>query len=232
MERNRTDNNDDPQMRYELDAVLPTETIHVSPGTNLLVAGPPMSGKRELTLSILAQGANAEEGNIFVSTDHGAEATLADYQTLVAAPNQAALGIVETTESGATMHESFVHSVTSPADLTGIGIGVSEFMQRFNKNGIRQTRFALDSVSTLLSYVDVRTVFKFCHVLTARLESVGYLGVFTLDTGVHDEQAVNTIKQVFDGMVELRERDDGIEVRVIGLDGYRTGWEPYEPNHS
>ncbi|WP_338729157.1 RAD55 family ATPase [Haladaptatus sp. DJG-WS-42] len=230
METNR--NTDEEQTGYELEEILPEETLHVPPGTNILIAGPPMSGKRELALSILAQGATNGEGNVIVSTDRGADTITKDFTKLVPNLDRKSLGIVESRESGGSAKDEFVHSVASPGDLTGIGIGISQFMQRFSQNGITRTRLALDSVSTLLSYVEVRTVFKFCHVLTARLEAVGYLGVFTLDTGAHDAQAINTIKQVFDGMIELRESDTGIEMRVVGLGGKRTKWAAYEPNHS
>ncbi|WP_332899372.1 RAD55 family ATPase [Haladaptatus sp. CMSO5] len=230
METNR--NSDTDQAGYELEGILPEETLQVSPGTNILIAGPPMSGKQDLALSILAQGATDGEGSVIVSTDRSADSINEEFTKRVPNLNHDSFGIVESRESGGTAKEEFVHSVASPGDLTGIGIGISQFMQRFNQSGITQTRLALDSISTLLSYVEVRTVFKFCHVLTARLEAVGYLGVFTLDTGAHDEQAVNTIKQVFDGMIELRESDAGIEMRVVGLGGKRTKWTAYEPNHS
>ncbi len=33
-----------------------------------------------------------------------------------------------------------------------------------------------------------KTVFKFCHVLSSRLDSAGYIGVFTIDSGAHDDR--------------------------------------------
>jgi archaellum biogenesis ATPase FlaH len=76
----------------------------------------------------------------------------------------------------------------------------------------------------MLTYTDRKTVFKFCHVLSSRLDAAGYLGVFTIDTGAHDEQTIQVIKQAFDGLVELRQSDAGREARVVGIADSPTAW--------
>jgi hypothetical protein len=69
------------------------------------------------------------------------------------------------------------------------------------------------SLSTLLMYSDLQTVFRFLHVFTGRVQSVDGLGLFAIDDSAHDEQTMNTLKQLFDGIVRTRE-DGPPEVRV------------------
>jgi len=63
-------------------------------------------------------------------------------------------------------------------------------------------------------YVDLQTVFRFLHVFTGRIQSVDGLGVYCIDSTAHDDQTMNTLKQLFDGVIEV-ERDDDDEQVVM-----------------
>jgi archaellum biogenesis ATPase FlaH len=100
--------------------------------------------------------------------------------------------------------------------MTGIGIKLSEFLQGFYQNrGIERNRVMLHSLSTLLMYADLQTVFRFLHVFTGRIQSVDGLGVFAIDDSAHDDQTMNTLKQLFDGIVTTQE-DGPTTVRLAG----------------
>lgn len=71
----------------------------------------------------------------------------------------------------------------------------------------------LHSLSTLLMYADLQTVFRFLHVFTGRIQSVGGLGVFTIDADAHDDRTMNTIKQLFDGIITTHE-DAPPDIRI------------------
>lgn len=55
---------------YSVGSLLPVEGIE--PGSTLLVVGPPMTGKPDLVLQLLAQGFDTEEGAAVISTDASA----------------------------------------------------------------------------------------------------------------------------------------------------------------
>jgi predicted regulator of amino acid metabolism with ACT domain len=76
---------------------------------------------------------------------------------------------------------------------------------------VRQNRVLMDSLSTLLMYSDLQTVFRFMHVFTSRIEDADALGVHVIESTAHDAEAMNTMKQLFDGIVEV---DDDREVSV------------------
>lgn len=109
------------------------------------------------------------------------------------------------TESGST------GSISSPADLTGVSMPVSEFLKVTDAPVL-----AIDSISTLLYYADQAAVFRFLSVLSAHVRRRDGLGLFVLTPEAHDEQTVHTFAQVFDGRIDLERdrlrvdaRDDG-----------------------
>ncbi|AGB36908.1 RAD55 family ATPase [Natronococcus occultus] len=200
---------------YDLATVGPD--VEVEPGTNVLVSGPPLTGKHELALDVLKAGAARGEGTIVVSTKDGAETLLPHF------PDEANVGIVDcVTEQrgvGTAEDDPRVSYADSPVDMTGIGVELSAFLQEFYEDReLARNRVLLSSVSTLLTYGDLQTVFRFLHVFTGRLQSADALGVYVIDATAHDEQTMNTLKQLFDGLVEVEAAEDGEPtVRTTGL---------------
>ena len=181
----------------------------VEPGTNILVSGPPLSGKRKLAFEALAHGADNGEGSVIVTTRDSSDRVLADYRSLLTSPDEAHVGVVDcvTQHQGRSASDSnLVKYASSPLDMTGIGIKFSEFLESFyQERGVRRNRVAVDSLSTLLMYSDLQTVFRFMHVLTSRIEDADAIGVHVIESTAHDAEAMNTLKQLFDGVVEVDE---------------------------
>jgi len=218
---------------YDLSNVLDTDAVSsVRPGTSVLIAGPAMTGKENLAMDILADGSRNGEGALVVSTSDSAENVVTDYRERTAGFDNLQLGVVDCRAEGSSGRGGdpgsrdglYVHHVSSPGDLTGIGIGITKTLESLHGAGADRGRMALMSLSTMLTYTDRETVFKFCHVLSSRLDAAGYLGVFTIDTGAHDEQTLQVIKQAFDGLVEVRDGDAGREARILGLTDGPTAW--------
>ncbi|MFC6873014.1 RAD55 family ATPase [Halobellus marinus] len=191
---------------YDLGTDLDAE---VPPGTNVLVSGPPLSGKRSLCLDILASGTEQGEGAIIVTTKDGADRVLDDFGSRVSLEDRP-VAIVDcvTRQQGVVeiRDDDRIKYTSSPVDMTGIGIKISEFLQSFYQDrGIERNRVMLHSLSTLLMYADLQTVFRFLHVFTGRIQSVDGLGVFAIDASAHDDQTMNTLKQLFDGIITTQE---------------------------
>jgi KaiC/GvpD/RAD55 family RecA-like ATPase len=210
---------------YELGAAF--DGVEVEAGTNLLVEGPPMSGKRELGFEILADGAHDGEGAIVVTTKDGANRVIEDFVEVVDVENPT-VGVVDCVTKqqgmGSRRESDLVRYASSPNDLTGIGIELSELLRTlYEHQEVTKNRILLHSLSTLLMYSDLQTVFRFMHVFTGRVQSADGLGVFVVDSTAHDEQTVSTLKQLFDGVVSIEERDDGFQARLLGV-GEDDSW--------
>ncbi|WP_423997366.1 RAD55 family ATPase [Halorubrum trapanicum] len=197
---------------YEL---TPHFDAEVDPGTNILFTGPPLSGKRSIMMDILAAGTDRDEGAIVVTTKDGADRVLRDYEkrTPYEGKPVAVVDCVTRQQGGDTRESDRIKYASSPVDMTGIGIKLSEFLQAFGDRGIERNRVMVHSLSTLLMYSDLQTVFRFLHVFTGRIQSVDGLGLYSIDSTAHDDQAMNTLKQLFDGIVTVPE-DGEPEIRL------------------
>ncbi|WP_058365011.1 RAD55 family ATPase [Haloparvum sedimenti] len=191
---------------YDLRPRLDAE---VEPGTNLLLTGPPLTGKRSLALDLLAEGTEGGDAAIVVTTKDSADRILKDYAKRVSYEGKP-VAVVDcvTRQQGVSdvRDDDRIKYASSPVDMTGIGIKLSEFLEAFYRNqGIERNRIMVHSLSTLLMYADLQTVFRFLHVFTGRIQSVDGLGLFCIDSTAHDDQTMNTLKQLFDGIVETQE---------------------------
>lgn len=216
---------------YDVTAALPDETIgELAPGTSLLIAGPAMSGKQGLALDLLAAGEAGENGLLIVSTTETAESCIDQLEQRVGTVDPGRVGVVDC--SGSTQQEAIreiaTQRVSSPGDLTGISIATAKLMEQFATQGVSDVRHGLVSVSTLLQYLELDTVFKFLHVYMRRINDTGGLGIFTVDNAAHDQQTISTITNEFDGVIELRESESGArEMRILGMADAARTWHPY-----
>lgn len=211
---------------YDLSGVLPGGTLQqVSAGTNFVILGPSLTGKRELAYQLIATGYDSEEGILCVTTD-SAESVHSRLNQHIDSLNRDRVGIIDAAGGGEeTAFDVPVENVSSPDDLTGISIGTAKLSEYFAQHGISDIRYGLISISTLLQYLPSQKVFQFLHVYAKRIGDTGGLGLFTLNTDTHDQQVVNTIRGQFDGAIELRESAAGeLEVRTRGFGRRPTPW--------
>ena len=95
-----------------------------------------------------------------------------------------------------------VEPLSNPSDLTGLGIKLSEILQKWGDNG-NETVACFDSLTALLQYADLQTVYKFLHVLTGRFNTADVTAHFHLDPNACDQQTISTLTSLFDTVVEL-----------------------------
>jgi KaiC/GvpD/RAD55 family RecA-like ATPase len=187
----------------------PPLDVEVEEGSNLLLSGPALTGKGRVAFDTLGNGIREGEGAIVVSNTDGADRVFDALGSRVDYENRP-VAVVDcvTRQQGVddTRDDARVRYTSSPVDMTGVGIKFSELLQEFyEERGIEHNRVFLDSLSTLLMYSDLQTVFRFLHVFTGRVQSVGGLGLYAIDSTAHDDKTMNTLKQLFDGVVETHE---------------------------
>lgn len=199
-------------MAYDAGDQLPVGRLE--PGTYVL-SGPPLSGKVDVLASLLTAG--GESGRLVVATERSVGG-LRRGTSRPFVPPDGDVDVVDCTGGDAA---DAVGRVSTPGDLTGIGIETSPYLSAHGG----AVRLGVHSLSTLLMYSDFRPVFRFTHVLSNRVDLVDGLGVFVLHSSTHDDRVVNSLLQVADGRIDLREHDGREEVRVRAP-GQRTGWAP------
>jgi len=212
-------------MAYSTPGIVPVDEF--APGTSILIAGPPLTRKRELMIRLLGDDA-ADEGSIMVTTKMGAGKLLelfrewngdrpADRLHVVdCVTKERGIGMVRETETTAYL--------SSSRDLTGLSIELSGLFQRYHRSG-DPMRFGVHSLSTFLMYHNLPRVYRMMHVLSGQIESVDGLGVFVVDSPTDRE--LEMLSQLIDGVIETRETDTGCECRLRGLGGRAAGWQAY-----
>ncbi|AFK20623.1 hypothetical protein HFX_2959 [Haloferax mediterranei ATCC 33500] len=195
---------------------------------SVLIAGPTMTKKRRLMLSMLAEKEHENAGTVVVTTKKPAPTIAQELEHLTGvSPEQ--FEVIDTTSVADLLDQRTtadnLRYVSSPGDLTGIGIHLTEAL-REHYEASQSAQVGLHVLSTLVMYADMKRLFQFLHVITGRIAATGFSGVFTLDTGFVDERELALLKQPFDGIVETRETDGDPEYRVRGLDDGPQSWTP------
>jgi len=98
----------------------------------------------------------------------------------------------------------------APSDLTGMGIETSKAL-----DCQEQVALYFTSLSVLLQYVDVETVFRALHLLTARLRNSGARAHFHISSGESD-QTIAALSSLFDAVVEADSSSQTREVAHAG----------------
>ncbi len=201
-------------------------------GTNLMIIGPPMSRKDELLDAIVYNTfSTAQDSAIIVSTREPGERVLGWFEEQNLDISTVNIGIVDcvtkTLGIGASDSDN-IKRASSPVDLTGIGVKISQFFEDFfvSKNAPR-VRLCINSLSTILMYSNLQTVFRFLHVFTGRIKAAGGFGLYVVEDEMHDHQTIATLKQLFDGLIEIKSMGDSYAMRVVGLSPKPTPWFEY-----
>jgi len=195
----------------------PSFDVSFADGTSALVSGDAKSA-RTAFYDAIADGLENGEAVIVVGTNDSPTqviAALGDRTTV----DEERLAIVDATGEGedGVVDGVTVRAVGSTGDLTGLSLAFAKQLQLLEDRGVAdRVRVGLDTVSTLLMYAEVQTVFRFLHVFTSRLGSADLLGLFTLTPDMHDEKQVNTVRTLFD--TEARVEGGRVSLRGSGYE--------------
>lgn len=198
-------------------------------GTSVLIAGPPLTRKRDVMFDLLASG--TDRSAAVVTTKQSAARVMEAFSRRVDTEDWR-LNIVDCVSRqravGPVNETATTRYVTSAGDLTGIGIELSGIMQDYYHDpAVDDAWFGLHSLSTLLMYASIRRVYQFVHVIAGRIDSSGFRSAFTLDTVAGDREPVLRLSQLFDAIIEVRHEGEHPELRVRGVDIGPSEWTAF-----
>jgi KaiC/GvpD/RAD55 family RecA-like ATPase len=203
------------------------------PGTSVLIAGPPMTGKRELLYELLAGDRGADRGTAIVTTRKTADTVrteYADHHPDLPDRRSFVVDCVSRQHGRGRGGDERTRYVNHPGDLTEIGIRLTGFMRQLHDDSaVDGAGVGMHTLSTTLMYTDLSRVFQFVHVLTGRIESSGFVGAFVLDTPSAGN-AEQILSGAFDAKLEVREADDAAgtrQVRGRGTDVAPRRWTAF-----
>jgi len=205
----------------------------IKKGSNIMLIGPPMSQKDVILYNIMYHGTAINENAVITITTHESATHIIEWfkENKLALP-MSRIGIIDciTKSMGGDISETeSIKTASSPVDLTGIGVRISQFFEDFLiKKNIPKIQLHINSLSAILMYSNIQTVFRFMHVFTGRIKTNGGLGIFVMDSGMHDDHTIATLKQLFDGIIEIKSENDRNYIRTVGLSSKPTPWLEHE----
>ncbi len=204
-------------------------------GTNLLLLGPPLSGKEVFTKRFFYEAMKEEDGaGIYVSTTNGSKSIFNwfDRRNLSLSEYKDSFGIVDCVTESQDLEKpqkkDSVKFASSPVDLTDIGVKISNLIKEFYMNLDKEKiRLVIDTVSVMIMYSDVKTIFRFLHTFSGRIKSIDGVGLYVLEAGSHEDKTIKTLKQLMDASLETKENNGNRKIRLQSREA-NFDWENYE----
>jgi len=103
-----------------------------------------------------------------------------------------------------------VKSVSTPDDLTGLGITLSQALSAHDDAVV-----CFESLTVLLQYVDTETAYEFLNALTGHLYAADARAHFHLDPAAHDTQTTDALASLFDAIVERQDGEWSVRRRKL-----------------
>ena len=193
-------------MSYRVEGL--DEVVTFEPGSSLLLTGDSMVTDERLLDAVTPEG---DERTIVITANMDVGTIVSELESRGADREQ--VGVIDCTTTETSVEDVDVRQLNSPGDLTGISL---EFAKLLEDDEAASVRVGMSSISTTLMYAELRTLFRFLHVFTSRIRSGEMFGVFAMDPSMHEEQALNTIRAVFDAEARIDE-DGSVSLRGTGF---------------
>jgi circadian clock protein KaiC len=94
-------------------------------------------------------------------------------------------------------------------DLAGLSAGIKDILA---KNAGRRCRVVVDVVSSLLMLNSPETIYRLLSQLFDEVKKSDVVLLATLEEGMHRQEVMASMQQLFDGVVEMRLYEDGLRV--------------------
>ncbi len=178
-------------------------------GTNILIYGPPFTGKEITINSFIGEGLAKGVPAILIITDKLPAEIREEMMFIVSGFEEyERLGLVKFVDAysrsiGITDTEMNVSYIDDPTDHMAITKAVDAIAKELMKTH-KYYRLAFRSISTLIAYLDSGTAFKFLQPFCGRRKRDRAVAMYAIEKGMHDEQDIQKIMSVMDGMVDYK----------------------------
>jgi KaiC/GvpD/RAD55 family RecA-like ATPase len=205
-------------------------------GTNVLCIGPAFIGKETLIDRFLLEGLQKGIPALVVTTDISPQEIREEMNYIAPGVEQfEKMGLLKyidvySKSMGIQEEDPYTVYVDHPTDYAGITRSVEILTKQF-KEKAETYRMAVRSISTLVTYSDPTSTYKFLQATTGRVKRAKVVCMYTMDRGMHSETEIQTLAHLMDGSVEFK--TDGVKtfLSVQGLtDVQSRAWIQYTYN--
>ncbi len=171
---------------------------------NLMLIGPPMVGKTIFVRNVMLEELKKGNGGIYVAANNTGEEIVEWFGEMY---NLKVIDCVSKMLYPDIEDTEIIKRIPSPMDFTGITVKVSVFLKENFKNHIKSF-VVFDSLSMFLMYLNLQAVIRFLKIMTKRIKLTNSLAIYIVHEGVHDKRVISTLRNEFDGIIEMKEIDN------------------------
>jgi KaiC/GvpD/RAD55 family RecA-like ATPase len=191
-------------------------------GTNVLIYGPPFTGKEVLVNAFVAEGLKMGVPVIWVITEKPPKDIRDEMMYLLSGYEEyEKKGLVRYVDSysrsmGDDTVDEYTDFVDAPTDYEAIQKAVERAAKTF-KESHQYYRLAFRSISTMIAYLDPNTAFRFLSPIAGRRKRDRAVAMYTIEKGVHGEQEIQMLGSLMDGMIEFKVENLNTFLAVRGI---------------
>ncbi len=174
--------------------------------STILLRGSPGTGKSTLSQQFVTTGLGASQPAIYITLDTSPSEIV---------KNMKRFGGIEkyfksekiifldaySWKVGGGKDETWKKVLSGGLDINSINIMLSDILKDMKQ---KEKRSVFDSVSTLLLYIPSDLVVRFIPILIAKCKQANSTQILILEEGIHDEEIVNTLSYLSDGVIEMK----------------------------
>ena len=179
-------------------------------GSNILVHGPPFTGKEVLISQFISEGLIKGVPCIFVLTDKTPSDIRKEMQFIISGFEEyEKLDLVRYVDTysmsmGQATEDPYTAFIEDPTDHKGIMEAVEVETKKYEENGHRYYRLAFRSLSTLVAYSDPISTFRFLSPFCGKRKRDKAVSMFAMEKGMHGDQEIQMFGSVMDGMIDFK----------------------------
>ena len=191
-------------------------------GSNVMLYGDSFSGKEILVNSFVAEGLKKGVPVIWVITNKTAPDIREEMAFIISGYEEyEKLGLVKYIDTysrtlGETAEEEHVIYLDEQTDHEGLLTAVNQASEEFLQQH-KYYRLAFRSISTLVSYLDPNTVFRFLTPFGGRRKRERAVSFFTIEKGMHSDQEIQMIGSTMDGAIDFKVEQLNTMLAVKGI---------------
>lgn len=184
-------------------------------GTNVLIMGPPGPEKMTIGMHFINEGFGKQQPSIYATSDVSPEeierkAKEVGWDFASAVGEKLWFIDCYSWALGTPPVGRKDIQVPGPNALDDMSISIAQAMQDTGTAEDKkiQTRVVFQSLSTLLLYNNAEITFRFIQITGARLKAAGCTTLYFLETGMHEERTVVTVKHLVDAVIEIKNENN------------------------
>jgi KaiC/GvpD/RAD55 family RecA-like ATPase len=206
-------------------------------GGNVLVTGPPFIGKEVLVESFIVEGITKGIPCVLILSDVSPAEVRTSLTTHVSSVDEyEKLGLLKYVDAysipmGLEPDEDNpnITYLSEPTAYSDIIASMDKLYKEFTKAGIEYFRVAVLSISTFITYSDVKATYGFLQKLTGRLKLMKAVSLYALDEGMHSAVDIQMLGHVMDGSFQFKAENLKTYIAIQGVcDTQSRDWIQYQ----